>query len=1203
MQKNVFSWKTFLSKQKIRRPKEKSCWREVIGSMWRDVQKQMLTKLLCLAYFDGLDTNQDRKRDTRYLDSLANRCGFSYYDVAGFGRAGGQCLSKALGSLGCVMLQSGGKYQYRRTILRYSGSMYLAFAHRIADIVRSSSWNLLMEHDFIKQRLEREFSQYFGEGEEDEKAQEDLIDFFQTLAKQYRKYNAPFTREDVQSLAPLTDAVADRIIFEMCRTDENQSGSMSQLDTLPTLALNSQGEAVFTLPQEGHFGDGVKSVAFLFRESASSRTNVAFASYRKLVDGTFKIGWQEGFEEGVPVERIRSIVRRYGTGGVDEEVIPLNFREGGSHVLLRVVSADTDCGYIIDESGGKSAVVSSANMLSGGASYKVVSLSGERLRVLIDHDGEGQDFDQARYEAEAVITVPLSANAVIVGDVEYQVANDVNKYFDLDARAECIFRPGGRLFYTKKSTPFSDLFYEECEDVNSVYAWYECEDHELVKLPKGDEDWDVPKHCMWQKGWVSFRREGKQLFRRAVTFIEDFECEDLDENYDLEESVEAVISFSDGEQVEARALPRDSKVRFLHNGFLFSLPVKRIGVFFETTDMVIPIPKELPGGVPYVHLAEKDFQLKCRVLTGDEDAIINVTRGGNTWIKIDGNTFTGTEIMAQPSIREESSDFYCVCVNINDSEGLNFHKFHVYDPITTFVGNDASGSPRRVLSERQGNDLKLTYFIAACDAGKPKTIAYYPAHRQDQPMVCFDPTSSLKPTFVFDKWGRCKETTVIPDFYAANHDWGAGLLCFVARKRTHPKLGYMIEAYSAGFFLPPPDERLYPIDDDPYCIRTAMAKKDYVRIEAILRNPSTDAESYLGGEKGFLRRLQIEAGRVSVSSRSGRDFFNSFRNILKRPNGKLAEISGYLFTAGWYCLPKMGVGYLPDGMRGYWSRLMFSYDELISRGLISVANGNIDIKALSLLPRNEKVDLREMVKRVAEAHQIDIHKDDYICQFEISRTFSFAQLAEEIRRRIEDAEGSFHISKLLVPLKDNITDRVAVTIKICNQIIKCIANGWISIINGKSSIKEMLNEDGQYRITAMDLLKHNGVRKMLQHHFDNYKDLPYIFAAGYPVMAVDTRQTRIKGISYVAFEDYLNYVGMQLHVWRKNPTLEKGQGLREALLKLEQFDESVRGLYRQGAIMGEDGEPLSERAIKEMPLLTEYVNATSWKLRIAEEKV
>lgn len=282
---------------------------------------------------------------------------------------------------------------------------------------------------------------------------------------------------------------------------------------------------------------------------------------------------------------------------------------------------------------------------------------------------------------------------------------------------------------------------------------------------------------------------------------------------------------------------------------------------------------------------------------------------------------------------------------------------------------------------------------------------------------------------------------------------------------------------------------------------------------------------------------------------------------------------------------------------------MFSYDELISRGLINVVNGNIDIKALSLLPRNEKVDLREMVKRVAEAHKIDIHKDDYICQFEISRTFSFAQLAEEIRRRIEDAEGSFHISKLLVPLKDNITDRVAVTIKICNQIIKCIANGWISIINGKSSIKEMLNEDGQYRITAMDLLKHNGVRKMLQHHFDNYKDLPYIFAAGYPVMAVDTRQTRIKGISYVAFEDYLNYVGMQLHVWRKNPTLEKGQGLREALLKLEQFDESVRGLYRQGAIMGKDGEPLSERAIKEMPLLTEYVNATSWKLRIAEEKV
>ena len=1201
---NTFSWKTFLSKQKIRRPKEKSCWREVIGSMWRNEQMQMLTKLLCLAYFDGLDTNQERKRDTKYLDSLASRCGFSYHDVAGLGRKGGQLLSKALGSLGCVLLQSGGRHQYRRTILRYSGSMYLAFAHRIADVVRSSSWNLLMEHDFIRQRLENEFSRYFGDGEEDVKAQEDLIVFFQTLARQYRKYNAPFTREDVQSLAPLTDAVADRIISEICRTGENHSGSMLLLDTLPTLSLNSQGEAVFTLPQEGHFGEGVKSVAFLFRESASSRTNVAFASYRILADGTFKVSWQDGFEEGVPVERIRSIVRRYGTGEIDEEVIPLNFREGDSHVLLRVINADRDCGYKIDESGGKSAVVSSANMLSAGASYKVVSLLGEHLQVSIDYGDDGQDFDQARYDAESIITVPLSANAVIIGGVEYQVENDVNKYFDLDARAECIFRPGGRLFYSKNINPFSDLFYEECEDVNAVYAWYECEDHKLVQLSRSDEDWNVPKNCIWQKGWVSFRRDGKQLLRRAVTFIEDFECEDLDDNYDLEESVEVVISFSDGEQVDAKALPRDSMVRFSHKGFLFSLPIKRIGVFFEAPNMVIPIPKEYPGGTPYIYLAEKDFQLKCRVLTADEDAIINITRGENTWTKVDGNTFTGTEIMAQPSIREELSDFYCVCVNLNGDDELNFHKFRVYDPITTYVGKDANNSLRLVLSERDGDNLRLTYFIAACDAGKPKTIAYYPAHRQDQPMVCFEHEPSLLPTYVFDKLGRCKETILIPGFYAADHDWGAGLLCFVARKRTHPKMGYMIEAYSAAFFLPPPDERVFPIDDDPYSIRKAMAKSDHVRIEAILRNPSSDAKCYLGGENGFLRHIQIESGRVCMALRSGRDFIKSFRNVLRRPDGRLSETSGYLFAAGWYCLPKMVAGHLPDGMRGYWSQLMFSYDELLAHGQINDINSScqIDARALSLLPRNEKILLREMVRPVAEAHGINIHKDDYLCQCEVSKTFSFAQLSEEIRRRIVFSKKQFDVTKLLIPLEENATVRVASTIEICNKLIRYMVKGWIAIINGQSSIEDMLNEGGRYRVAASTLLSSDSVRKMLRHHFKNYMYLPYVFAAGYPVKMVEFEQPTIKGVSYAALDDYLNYVGTMLHIWRKNSTLEKGQNLRETLLKLEQFDESVRGLYRQGAIMGKDGEPLSERAIKEMPLFTEYVNAISWKLRIAEEK-
>ena len=46
---------------------------------------------------------------------------------------------------------------------------------------------------------------------------------FQSLARLYLRYNAPFTVEDVQELAPLKRSVAQRIIDEMCKA-ANEEG-------------------------------------------------------------------------------------------------------------------------------------------------------------------------------------------------------------------------------------------------------------------------------------------------------------------------------------------------------------------------------------------------------------------------------------------------------------------------------------------------------------------------------------------------------------------------------------------------------------------------------------------------------------------------------------------------------------------------------------------------------------------------------------------------------------------------------------------------------------------------------------------------------------------------------------------------------------------------------------------------------------------
>ncbi len=115
--------------------------------------------------------------------------------------------------------------QYVRTILYYSGWMYVKFARTIARAVGKSSWEKIAEHDTILRLLEHDINRFqrTGDSSEEELSREDVVSFFQSLARLYRRYNAPFSVEDVQELAPLKRSVAQRIIDEMCAASDGGS--------------------------------------------------------------------------------------------------------------------------------------------------------------------------------------------------------------------------------------------------------------------------------------------------------------------------------------------------------------------------------------------------------------------------------------------------------------------------------------------------------------------------------------------------------------------------------------------------------------------------------------------------------------------------------------------------------------------------------------------------------------------------------------------------------------------------------------------------------------------------------------------------------------------------------------------------------------------------------------------------------------------
>ncbi len=1215
-----FSWKAFFSRMGMRESVSRERWTQAIKRLPSD-DEQCAAQFLYLAYRDGQDSHE-HVADSGYFDKyqlpgiIDGNFGHKYF----YRENKHEFLRRGLQMFGAELLRvkwPNGQLrnQYLRTIRRYSGSMYVQFADVVSNIVRSNSWNKVMEPGFLENQrlLDDKFRQYFDENEEDRKTKSDIVCFFEALARQYRRYNKPFSKVDVQELIPVAEGVAQRLIDKMCVSNGMREASgLGNLDTLPSLTLTKDGKPVYQLPETGHFGDGVEQITYLFKESPTSSETIASAYYRRRQDGTFVREWDEGFAEGVPFADVGAIIRRRNAVGegeretgrktVDEDVMPLYLKDQTQgHVLLSLRDIETGCGYALDTKRGTAGIVTTTSCLVPGR-YKILSFDGEILPLSFFKDDRERlmgESERRTYESDGVFSVPIDVDAVQVGDCMYLCENEGSRYFEVEVRSRFVRRPGSRLYYTNTVYPFSEYYDSVRAGDRGLTVHYVVPNEGIDEtLPANESEWEVPENCLWKKGWVSFRLDGNEKYRRAVTFIEEPWSRELEEAFDLARPVTAQVRLGD-RYIDVSAGENDTQIRFSFKGIELVMPILRKGVFFDCAGRTLPLRRDEPGQNVFTDIAVRDFEKTCHVLTDETNAIVAV-RGVNAFAKLDNPLFRGTELMSLPSLKEENDQRYALCVGKDGS--WDYYRFRVYDPTKTFVEDEGL---RRVETSRENDDLIVKYLIAFSDAGGRKSMAYYPAHRQEQEICWIEPDEAVTLESTTDAFGRCVETLRLRGFYTREIDWGEGLLCYVGRRMPIPnQLKFNIEAFTSGFFLRrPPDVTTDTllVSDDPSGIRLAMAQKDYLRVEEILKNAekNCDMREYFTGDNGFLKKLQNESKRVkgvlvNGKRESGRNFMNAYRNVLKRPDGTL-EVSGYVFAARWYYARLVdGRNRMPEGLRDSWSPLMFSWSELGSTNHVPLYPEPVypTTSQLDYLPVAEKKRFRVLVERV-NGHSA-ANSGHFLYQDQ-ERAFNYVRFAEAVR--VEVHRGT--------PFETLLARANPVTPKDWEyKYLKAMYRCWGKATNDVTMVKVIRsrlfdNVDIDKDDQCLSGWPNLGQSAFLRKALENYRYAPWPVAAGYPLENVlvgnvlsRRDQPCYKFLSNQDIQDFVKKCATDLCVWRDNPTLESAQELRERLLEIKCIDSSVGELFRNGTVVETDRQD-------RQPSLTEAIDIWAWKLHCA----
>lgn len=1165
MANEAFSWERFLRSCKLTEKSSVALWRERMPNCRFFPQRGWAMLFMGLVRFFK---PRDGETGMQAAERISKDFNFKYDKFYGNDK-----LREGLEEIGIrLRVDNNGHKQYVRTILYYSGWMYVKFARTIARAVGKSSWEKIAERDFLLSLLEHDIKRFQRTGDSsEEELSQDVVAFFQSLARLYQRYNAPFSVEDVQELAPLRRSVAQRIIDEMCEASDG--GSLQNLETRPKIALDEHGRAVFSLPKEGHFAEGTDTVVFAFRDALDSSVRpFALAIYHRTSKGDHVLSWDKReYESGVPCRGrriVRSITRfEPGSGKPQAEVIPQIFLDSErTHLLLRLRdSAQAACGYVLDANDSDSGIVSARQKLSVGTRCLVLPLTGCELNVAVMCDGEKSPL---HVSANGVLTIPVTADELIVGEDVYEVRTVADDYLNMDDRCRH-FRHPGRLFFERSCNPFRDICYSAGESLSVRYLFDDGGNMRMMPIPlSGDAGQVIQEEALWKKGSLEVRENDTLLFRRAVTFTEALDVQAFERPLDLEAvgaDARRIVVVGD-ERLSVDVPPRVRRIGIQCHGFILSLPVRRTGVYFECADKAIPIPLERPGASCARELARSDFErLKCCIATKSDTDTVFVTRGNTTLVRLDDRRFTGGKLLTDEALQETDSDHFAICVRHEGKRGpeLSFYKFHLYDPQHTNVA-DAGKCPHSVTWKRDAetDDLVLTYWIAFSDRNRQKHLAFFPAHRQDESPVVVE--SAPKDTYIRDEaTGRCLETIRIPGFFGRDIDWGRGLICFVVHRKTYFGNRHGYDVLSSGFFLNAPDGKTTEIGNDPYGLRAAFAGKDgHIGEDGdkILQVMTSDDPATQDYVVGFLDRMKAAAAELNVFT-----YFNAYWNQLPR-----SRPSGYAFMAGAYFAKVFSDEVAAEPYRGLWSRRLIGYRHLKPQSYRPIQEYLPRASHLDKLPVGLKFKFWEKVQKVLKRTSSVGH-----FMFTRNHVFSYPQLAEAVRRECQRKTSLCELQAKIpkTPSGD----------KVRNAISK-LYSAWTKVAQGELNVEEIAWKSGAVYSSVHAKLPRGNLGQCgymaFEQALDGFADSPSLFYGGYEDDLKDIRGNTWTENCYLSDEDvekFIETLGLCLHNWRLNPTIGEAQGLRDLFVFLESVDAHVnllpdRGNPRLGLLDGIENE-------------------------------
>ena len=934
------------------------------------------------------------------------------------------------------------------------------------------------------------------------------------------------------------------------------------METLPQIDVDCDGNAVFTLPEEGLFTGTPVRVEFHFFDH--EERVFRYAVYNRN-NGRYGLRWlneeqEEIREQNVPLEKIGSILRV--CGGQKTDALPTVCISGAPHLLLKLERGP----------GGYKRAPGNIRRLQSGTTYKVVSFRGEEPKIRII-DGEKDEL------FPDVFTVPENAVSVRIDEIDYDVETNAATYLNLDNRTRAFSAENlpGRIFFETSSVPFTD---NACElELSARYSWKENGDAHEETFQVCDE---IPVTVFWREGFLELMADGRALFKRAVTFIDDVALNDfrtnaaeIDQEYDWKIRI--------GKEDIKVHIPREkNRAKFDFKGFSFSIPVKRCGVYFETgtSGELVHVPAERFGEGRVHDIAREDFRrFVLHIRAGSDTDEIKAIRGTALGsLPSDKRKFIGEKLTSLvPALKDSDSDHYAF--QIRQDGNSKFYKFHVYDPETTRV------SPRKYVEARsEDDDLVLTFWCAFSNREKQKCLVFFPAHRQDKAPVSFDAEPAGDE--IDAETGRRKETIRIRDFYKKEIAWGHGLLCFVAHK-VSVRGKEEFRPLSMGFFLKAPKaKRSDNFDDDPYGLRRALAGDEdghvnFSTIEEIIVQNRNDAVQIVQNRNDavqkyldeFFDRMRcnvlssLTKGAFQSSSVAGRCLNAYWNRVSKEP-------SGYVFLCGRHYKKHI------NDYHEYWDKLLISYrDEPlpckkefeefeiepnkerilspwqlqpIGNGKRIVLNGMVpEVGALNdnLSPRTKdalltlvcktlKLDFKTGTDQNANDEGGLIFYKDYWF-------FSYPQLSEAVRLAIQDGK--------IEDILRNIRDQEA------RGIIDRIRGNWenYGIRRDETSKQHIVSPSFSFLGFRREHLEENLAPYSYQafsQAFKCFQDNPYMFYDGYNSQNL-SRCNRC--ITFKNIQDFVRRIAEDLHAWRKDPTLKQAQGLRETLSVLRKADKEL----------------------------------------------